>query len=420
MNCNDVEKLIVAFLDRELTNKEQEELKEHLSTCQHCRDEMALTSDFISLLHSNSEIVSTEILSSSDSWERLRHSILKEEPHESIKLGVMHRISKVIKNMRPDNLMPRQLNWKTGIVVALVFVLVFNLLFTVPSLFKQDYKTLAANISLSNPSVQEIINERGITTVNEYVIDKIDDRGHTFVVLINEPEYILISEVNVETEEVVQLYEIELNDDTKQTIIDIAGTDPGIKDFLEQGAYASGFKIYWGYKLNDVVGQDGNVQQQGKPHFIGYVKFELGERSYYSYVNITEGYIDAAYTPLVISPNSIFTPIAFIMHLLGIIIIIALALQNKLLMKITGILSIIFAVMGLLCGLFAVQWTMTNLIGTFSIPVFGAIIGAVGIKMNITGNNKTLSILGTSLCILVFILDIIFFMTGIIVLEPVF
>ncbi|MDD4924073.1 MAG: hypothetical protein PHF74_04480 [Dehalococcoidales bacterium] len=357
----------------------------------------------------------TEFSPSPASWKTLKQRVIEED--KKSKPCIVNKIEKLIK-VQPGK--TAWLNWRTITVGALVLLLSVGLIFTAPSFLKQDYKTLAANISLSNPSVQEIINERGIATVNEHVIDKIDDRGHTFVVLINDPDYILISEVNFETEEVVQLYEIELNDDTKQTIIDIAGTDPAIKDFLEQGAHASEFEIYWGYKFDDVIGQDGNVQQQGKLHFTGYVKFELEERSYYSYVNITDGYIDSAYTPLVISPNSIFTPIAFIMHLLGIIIIIALALQNKILMKITGTLSIIFAVMGLLCGLFAVQWVMTNLIGTFSIPIFGSIIGAVGIKMNTTGNNRILSILGTSLCIIVFILDMIFFMTGIIVLEPVF
>lgn len=417
MKCNDTERLITASLDGELTDKERSEIIEHLSTCQHCRDEMASTSDFISMLHSTSEIISTGILPSSDSWERLQQRLVKEESKE-LKPGIINKIEKLTKKTQLAK--AGWMNWRTITVGTLVLALGVGLLFTVPSLLKQDYKTLAANISLSNPSVQEIINERGIETVNEYVIDNIDDRGHTFMVLINEPDYILISEVNVETEEVVQLYEIELNDDTKQKIIDIASIDQDIKDFLEQGAYASEFKIYWGYKLNEVVDQDGNVQQQGKLHFIGYVKFELEERSYYAYVNITEGYVDAAYTPLVIPSNSIFTPIAFILNLLGIIIIIALALQNKRLMKITGILSIIFAVMGLLCGLFAVQWTMTNLIGTFSLPIFGSIIGAVGIKLNTTGHNKILSIVGTSLCIIVFILDIIFFNMGIIVLEPIF
>jgi len=414
MKCNDTERLITAFVDGELTDKERAAVIEHLSTCQHCRDEMASISDFISLLHSTSEIISTEFLPSPASWQTLQQRII--EANKKSKPCIVNKIEKLILKVKPSK--AGILNWRTITVGALVLLLSVGLIFTVPSFLKQDYKILAVNISLSNISVQDIINERGVNTVNEYVIDKIDDRGHTFVVLIREIDYILISEVNIETKEVVQLYEIELNDETKQIIIDIAGTDPTIKDFLEQGAFGSEFKIYWGYKFNDVVGQDGTVYQHGKLHFIGYVKLELGERSYYSYVNITEGYIDAAYTPLVISQNSIFTPIAFIVHLLGIIIIIALALQNKILMKITGILSMIFAVMGLLCGLFAVQWTMTNLVGTFSIPVFGAIIGAIGIKMNISSHNKTLSILGTSLCIIVFVLDIILFNMGVIVLEP--
>ncbi|MFA5628705.1 MAG: zf-HC2 domain-containing protein [Dehalococcoidales bacterium] len=417
MKCNDVKKLIPAFIDGEVDDKERAEITEHLSACQSCSNEMTLASEFILKLHNTSIAITNENNPPSNSWSALQQRIIREENKKS-KQGIADTIRKLIDSIFPTKNI--RLTLRATTIIGLSLLLSLGLLFTVPTFLQQDYKALAADISLNAPAVQNIINEKEITTVSKYAIGKADDRGHMFVVLVGDDDYILISEVNIETEEVVRLYEIELDDHTKQAIIDIAATDSGIQNFIEQGAHPVKFGIHWGYGLIDATSADGTLYKEGKLYFMGNVRFELEDRFYSCYVNLTEGYVDNAFTPSVIPDNNIFTPLAYVMHLLGIAIIISFLLQNTVLIKISGIISIIFAILGMLCGLFAIQWTTMNLLGTFSIPVFGSIIGAIGIKKNRGHINKVLSILGIALGIIVFILDIIFFGIGIIVLEPPF
>jgi len=65
--------------------------------------------------------------------------------------------------------------------------------------------------------------------------------------------------------------------------------------------------------------------------------------------------------------------------------------------------------MGLYTGLFAEQYTITNLTLCFIVPVFGLVIGIIGIRKSTTKRRKGVAIAGVVLCSLVVIFDLFLF-----------
>ncbi|GAI80879.1 unnamed protein product, partial [marine sediment metagenome] len=192
-----------------------------------------------------------------------------------------------IKGMRLGSLMPRRLNWKTGIIGILALALVVSLAVTIPPLFGQNYKVLAADIALNSLEVQIALGGKEPEEVE--VVDFVDDREYAFVILKISPELIFIAEVDMEAEEVVQVHVLELTDEVKQEIIDIAKTNPGVQGLFEQGAYVSNFQATYSVNTKDIIGPEGKIHREGSVELMVGMILKLREEQYIVMVDLTTG-----------------------------------------------------------------------------------------------------------------------------------
>jgi hypothetical protein len=169
----------------------------------------------------------------------------------------------------------------------LTLALVASLAVTIPPLFRQSTQALAADIALNSPEVQAALGDKEVEEVE--MIGVVDDRGHAFVVLIVEPDYILIAEVDLENKEVIQVHVLELTDEKKLEILDIVKVDPRVHGLLEQGAYISSVVPMYLFGLRETVGPDGETYEEGAVEFMVNMRIELGEKEYIALVNLTTG-----------------------------------------------------------------------------------------------------------------------------------
>jgi hypothetical protein len=110
-------------------------------------------------------------------------------------------------------------------------------------------EVLAIDIALNNPQVQAILGDRQLDNLDNMETSEIGDDEHTFVILDIDSELLIIAEVNIGKKEVIQVSSLELNDENKQEIISIAGTDTRIQNLLDQGAEITSFKPAYNINL---------------------------------------------------------------------------------------------------------------------------------------------------------------------------
>lgn len=287
MNCKDAEKLIAAFLDGELTDKEQDLVREHIATCQRCREEVEALARTQNSLRRVLKLEAAKYIPSPNAWGRLRQRITKEEQPEVATSGLAGSILKAIKRIGMGRLISRRLSWKTVLVGILALALVVSLAVMIPSLFGQDPKALAADITFDSPEVQAALSDKKLEEVQ--VTDVFGDSEHTLVVLRVVPDYVLIADVNLEIKEVMQVHVLELNYEKKQEMFDIAKVDPRVQDLLEQGAYISSFYPVYIVNLEEIVGPDGEIYREVSVEFIVDMRMELGEKEYLVVVDLTRG-----------------------------------------------------------------------------------------------------------------------------------
>ncbi|GAI80885.1 unnamed protein product, partial [marine sediment metagenome] len=83
------------------------------------------------------------------------------------------------------------------IIGILALALVVSLAVTIPPLFGQNYKVLAADIALNSLEVQIALGGKEPEEVE--VVDFVDDREYAFVILKISPELIFIASMTAES-----------------------------------------------------------------------------------------------------------------------------------------------------------------------------------------------------------------------------
>ena len=85
MNCGDVTQLLLGYLDDELSPKERESVKTHLSLCSNCRDEMEALANTIKELRQGLTVVAAGTSPSPYAWEAIKGQI-SEKDHGRISI----------------------------------------------------------------------------------------------------------------------------------------------------------------------------------------------------------------------------------------------------------------------------------------------------------------------------------------------
>ncbi len=291
MDCKDTKKLTAAFLDGELTDKEQALFGEHLAACQGCREEMEALAATRENLRQTLKLTAARYSPSPDAWQRLRQQITEEEQPEAA----------TPKRTGMGRLIPRRLNWKTGLAGLLILALVISLAVTIPPLFGQDDKALAAEIALNNPEVQaalggenpKIVEVRfsadmntgfDMNTGDEYAI-VVFDYGHVIAVV----------DLNTGHAEVVTAQvTLELDEFARQEIIDIAKTDPNVQELFDKGAQVHDIIVVKVYPAIVDVWDAGPIPdiEVNPEELIGHIAsltLELGQNLHTVIINVTTG-----------------------------------------------------------------------------------------------------------------------------------
>jgi len=395
MKCEDIKKLIPSFLDNELSENDCILVKQHIADCLSCQKELEKIGNIQSNVREILRLKTSENEPSSDTWIKIRQKIAEEKQSSLKKKGLLDN-----SRLSPDKLL-RKAGFTAVIVVLLSIVII-------QPIWEQEHKTLSIQIALSNSEVQTAIGGSQLSLDEMTVINSISDRGYSFIILIDEADHILITKVDTKTEKVLQLYEMRLDSNTKQKVIDIACTDSEAALFIERGASISFSDIYFGI----VTKENGENYLEDTIEFTVRVNLTLDKDFCSVFVNLTNESIDSTISPIFLPETNFITVISPIMLFIGILMLIDAVFFTKKSTIPIVFSSIVFGITGLFAGLFGVLYTTSNLTTNFLIPIVGMILGIIEIKRESTNNRLRIIVIGTILCILVIILDIILITTG--------
>jgi hypothetical protein len=234
MNCMEINKLLIAYLDCEVTAKESEFVQSHINTCSNCRDKMGSLSLTMAkcrqTLYLSSEIEdpSPKVLAN-----------LKQQIENGMRTPVKGgdgSMSNLFGDLR--GLFSRKSPRRPIAFGAIALILVFTLTLALPPLFSKHNRVLASDIALDNPEVRAALN--GIVPANIGVTDNIDSAGRTRVVMTMPPDRVLVADVDMKKQEVTSVNVKSAADVTLQQIIDIAQADPRVQELLK-----GGYHIYY-------------------------------------------------------------------------------------------------------------------------------------------------------------------------------
>ena len=296
MNCKDVGRLIIDFLDGNLTDDEQASVEKHLAICKYHKEEIAVLTNTNDNLKTALKLRVASYSTRPDAWERLRQRIVKEEQTKALKPGLMDSILRVIRDSIRSRPVLRRLNWKTGLVALLAISLTVILAVTVPLLSRPDSEVLAIDIALNSPEVQTALGSRSVDQAEVAAV--LDAEEDVFISIRAGDDYLLIVEVNPDAKEVIELFSLELTDEVKQRAVNIAMTDPRIQYLLEQGAYISSFFLSYYININENIGPSENTYIEGSVEFRIIIGITLYEDEYVASVNLEKEEVEYIYGPI--------------------------------------------------------------------------------------------------------------------------
>lgn len=118
MKCQEVKRLLVTYLDEELTPVKRSLVELHLSSCQQCRQELETLKEIQAELRQALNIEANEVLPSPDLWDKLQHRLV----------NMQHRLVNTPPSFwqRHSGWMNRPL-WRAVVPVGLVVLVIGTL-----------------------------------------------------------------------------------------------------------------------------------------------------------------------------------------------------------------------------------------------------------------------------------------------------
>ncbi len=384
MNCRDLEELLSAYADGELSRTQREFIEEHLSSCADCRETLA---QFEAAGRQLSSLRETQIAS-------------------DIRTTTLSKI-KATKAL-PDKPYRR---WLRPVTAAAAIVAVIAVLLVAQPWGMESPEAMAASIVRNSPEVQAALNGEEIEEV-EVTTTIVDEEGKVLAVIVRtERGNAATVEVNLETKKVGKIIRVDVPDfqpGDEQKAIDIAKTDPGVQELLAQGGVIG--EVHLGHSLHtgEYISSDGQVRQEAFAIKTAFVDIELEGRQWSATVNLDEGRVmglgRSSGFPPVLAVIIIASALAF---LSGILIIVGLASGSRLASKVASPAAAVIGVIGLACVLFcsllylstSMIWFLLLSTGT---AIVGLVLGTIGIKRQLA--RRKAAITGTVLCSLALVL----------------
>ena len=291
MECNDIKEAIIDFIVGEVSPEQKDLVLQHIATCRKCRDEL---SELVSIEDGTKKAFKINSLKypiPTNALEKIKQQIAKGEKIQAPKKGIRQSILRMTQNLSKIRLLPRSLSWKTGLASVLVVCIAIVLAVIIPIITGQSPEVLAANIALNSPQFQSILLEKGIDYREAAYTNIIFYENQANVIFEFGPDLLAIADVDLETKEMVQLYTLDLTDERKQEIVDIARTNPEVQDLLEQGAYIDGFYPTYDISHERIVGQDGKIQDISYIDFTVNIGIQLGGAEYVAIIDLNNNQV---------------------------------------------------------------------------------------------------------------------------------
>ena len=252
MNCQDVEELLIPYLDGELTKEAKEVIELHLSACPLCRRELESLSATQDQLRQRFQTVADKT-PSVQAWTRLQQRLAAgDQPRVAVFNLAKSKLRSGV-NVVKRGLVSQQPAWKPALAGALVVALIIGIALILPPHLGQPQEVLAAEIAQDDPQVQELLPEGIAAGITKVV--KPQEAGIFHVVFLipgesiwgeeGEGEVIVVNAlVNVHERKVIGLRAIRtvgipimpLSPAEKGKAIKIAKADTEVQEILASGA----------------------------------------------------------------------------------------------------------------------------------------------------------------------------------------
>jgi len=386
MNCKDLEELLSAYADGELSRTQREFIEEHLSGCADCRETLA---EF--------EAAGRQL------------SSLRETPVASdIRTATLSKIKAT--RALPEKSFRR---WLRPVTAAAAIVAVIAVLLVAQPWGMESPEVMAASIVRNSPEVQAALNGEEIEEV-EVTTKVVDDEGNVLMMLVRTEERVVAAEVNLETKKVTEIVHVNVPDfqpGDEQKAIAIAKTDPKVQELLAQGGVIGEVHLGYSIDIERVTGPDGVTPKEGTVTPTALLTIELDGKDWNIVVNPHEGRVlsigqsqpsDAMI--LVHIHRFLSTVAAPILLVLGILLILGLAYNNRAARAAAGVASLALGVISLfieLYGMSSVWWRLVLIVG---LPSVGLVIGIADSRQRI--GKRYIPITGIILCALALAFDL--------------
>jgi len=237
MDCKDVNELIAAYLDNEVTTDERDQIQDHLSTCQRCRQEIEALSATRNNLRRALRVAANEVTPSPQAWMRIKQRIEVEElSGVSIRGLVKHKL-KETKDILTGFWDSRQPVWKVGLIGAPLLALAIALSLIIPSTPIEFSEASAEEIVINSSHVKRALGAEGISQVRVMAAkDGMDSKTMIIPVLVQGTSSTwVVAEVDVASGEVTIVREVKLTQEDKDKAFSIAMADPGVQELISEG-----------------------------------------------------------------------------------------------------------------------------------------------------------------------------------------
>jgi hypothetical protein len=361
MNCRDLEELLSAYADGELSRTQREFIEEHLSSCADCRATLA---EF--------EAAGRQLAS------------LRETP-------AVPDISKsTLSKIKATSQLPRKLvsRWLRPVTAVVSIVAVIAVMLVAQPWRMESSEAMAASIVRNSPEVRASLNGEEIEEV-EVTTKIVDEENNVLMVLVRTEERAIAAEVNLETKKVTEIVRVEVPDfqpGDEQKAIDIASADPRVQEILAQGRTIS--EVHLGYSLagETVIPTALLTIEQDKYDWNISVDLQKSEVA-----SIGRSQPSAAMIVVHIS-RFVTRFVAPVLLFLGILLVSGLSFGYRRAKTIAGTAALALGIIGLFMALYSLSsiwWRLVLLVG---IPVVGLIIGIADLRQR--GRRRWMPITG--------------------------
>lgn len=137
MNCREVNELLVAYLDGEVTPSEREMIAAHLAECASCREEMYRLMQMQRRLSRSLKAMAADVSPSPQAWSHLQARLTKRAPQElwpqCLAPDVWHKLTKVCLMIKGEILTKHKL----AVAVVTTLVLAITIMASIPTVRSQ-------------------------------------------------------------------------------------------------------------------------------------------------------------------------------------------------------------------------------------------------------------------------------------------